>query len=158
MVGYGLQEPLLTRRQPFPERHQTQVWIRNSMDEYAPRRKFWLIARKWRDKPLPSFFKQFISSNLKKPAMKLSMYLQMQQFAKNFAPDQEDVQAYWNTPPSLLLYSSKTTKDENKEDEKEDLVPIQSHDISFGNYIDACSYGNDLALFLEGQLGLFHAE
>ena len=83
--------------------------------------------------------------------MKLSMYVKMQKYAKNFAPDREDVQAYWNTPPGLLLDTSKTTKNEKIEDEKDDLVPIQVHDISFGSYIDACSYGNDLALFLEGR-------
>ena len=65
--------------------------------------------------------------------MKLSMYVKMQKYAKNFAPDREDVQAYWNTPPGLLLDTSKTTKNEKIEDEKDDLVPIQVHDISFGS-------------------------
>ena len=36
MVGYGLQEPSLTRRQPSPERHQAQVWGLQAFRRWSP--------------------------------------------------------------------------------------------------------------------------
>ena len=36
MVGYGLQEPSLTRRQPSPERHQAQVWGLQAFRRWPP--------------------------------------------------------------------------------------------------------------------------
>ena len=66
-------------------RHQDQLWVRNSTDINAPRRRFWLVAKKWRGKKLPFFFKSFNKSKMKKPGMQRKMFAKMKEYARIFA-------------------------------------------------------------------------
>ena len=131
--------------------HPDQVWLRQSVNDQAPRRRLWMVKRKYRGTILPNLFMEFPKQYTVERGMRWSMLVAMRKFANDFAKHDKEVHDYWALDPAIIVgkpsdFQATLSTQQNAISDDSSL----DTEIKFSNYIEACMVGNNLAKFLDG--------